>query len=205
MKRTAFVIVMVLVGGLPAVAHAQGRSSSVQGFGGLTFGTSDFGPNSTASNFGGAVSTALTPNIEIIGEGGRMSDIKPPLFELLDLTPVNLRVSAWYAQGGVRLIASPRLAVRPYTEATAGIARLRTSVSGFSGAGAAAINTALGFLNTTEPMFGLGAGVMLGAGPLAVDVGYRYRRIPADGLASVLNAGSAYQVNEARIGVGVRF
>ena len=36
----------------------------------------------------------LTPNIQIVGEVGRLSDIKPPLLDLLDFTPFDLRVSA---------------------------------------------------------------------------------------------------------------
>ena len=205
MKRIVFVKAMVAVCGLPAVARAQSRNSSAQGFGGITFGTSDFTGASAASSFGAGVTTGLTPNIQIIGEGGRMSDIKPALYELLDFTPVDLRVSAWYAQGGVRLIASPHLAVRPYTEATAGMARLHTGLSGLSGVTGAIANTALGFLNRTEPMLGLGGGVVFGTGPVAFDLGYRYKRIMAGGVESALNAGNAYQVNEARVGVGIRF
>jgi hypothetical protein len=205
MKRIVFLMAMVAVCGFPVVARAPSRTSSVQGYGGVTFGTSDFAGLSAASSFGAGVSTGLTPNIQIIGEGGRLSDIKPPLFELLDLTPVNLRVSAWYAQGGVRLIASPHLTVRPYSEATAGIARLHTGLSGLTGVSATIVDGALGFLNRTEPMLGLGAGVVFGAGPVAIDFGYRYKRIMASGVQSVLNAGDAYQVNEARVGVGVRF
>jgi opacity protein-like surface antigen len=54
-------------------------------------------------------------------------------------------------------------------------------------------------------VLGLGGGVVIGAGPVALDVGYRYKRINAGGIPAALNAGNAYQVNEARIGVGVRF
>lgn len=206
MKRAAFVFVLLFVCGVPA-AHAQYRTATVQGFGGLTFGTSsfDFGGSSFSSNVGGSVSGALTPNIELFAEGGRMTDIKPPFLDLLDLTPVGLRVSAWYGTGGVRLIASPQHTVRPYAEASAGFARLRAGVSGLDGLDAALVNTALGFLNTTEPVLGFGGGLMLGSGPIAVDIGYRYKRIDADGVPSILNAGKTYQVNEARIGIGVRF
>lgn len=202
---TRFILFAVLVCGVPAAAHAQSGNTSVQGFGGLTFGTSEFGRNSMASSFGASVTQGLTPNIQIIGEGGRLSDIKPPVLDLLDITPLDLRVSAWYAQGGVRLIGSPNLAVRPYTEATAGVARLRTGLSGFGGQADAILETALGFLNRTEPMLGLGGGIVVGAGPVAVDIGYRYKRILASGVASALNGGNAYQVNEARVGVGLRF
>jgi hypothetical protein len=191
---------------LPAAARAQSANTSVQGFGGLTFGmSSTLGRTSTASALGGIVAAGLTPNIQIVGEVGRLSDIRPPLFDLLDFTPVNLRVSAWYGEGGVRFIASPRSAVRPYAEATAGFARLSTGLSGFGGRTDAVIRTGLAFLDRTEPLLGVGAGVLLEHGRLALDVGYRYKKITATGVASALNAGNAYQVNEARIGLGVRF
>jgi opacity protein-like surface antigen len=54
-------------------------------------------------------------------------------------------------------------------------------------------------------LLGIGAGVLLEHGRLGLDVGYRYKKITATGVASALNAGNAYQVNEARIGLGVRF
>jgi hypothetical protein len=187
-------------------ARAQSANTSVQGFGGLTFGTSStLGRTSMATTLGGIVATGLTPNMQIVGELGRLSDIKPPLFDMLDFIPVNLRVSAWYGEGGVRFIASPHSVVRPYAEATAGIARLSTRLSGFGGRTDAVIDTGLAFLNRTEPLLGLGGGVLLEGGPFALDVGYRYKKIMATGVASALNAGNAYQVNEARIGLGVRF
>ncbi len=204
MRRMLF-LAAVLVCGWTGVAGAQSLNRSVQGFGGVTFGSSELGRTSRASSVGGVVAAGLTPNIQIIGEGGRLSDIKPPLLNLLDFTSVNLRVSAWYAEGGVRFIASPHLSVRPYTEATAGMARLRTGVSGLSGRTDVIVATALEFFNRTEPMLGVGGGVVFGAGPISVDAGYRYKRIVASGLASAVNAEDAYQVNEARVGVGIRF
>ena len=51
------------------------------------------------------MSTASIPDDLLLRE--RFTDIKPPLFDLLDFTPVGLRVSAWYGEGGVRFIASP--------------------------------------------------------------------------------------------------
>lgn len=199
------VLAAALACAVPAAAAAQGLNKSVQGFGGLTFDTSAIGRTSTAPSVGGVVTARLTPNIQIVGEGGRMSDIKAPLLDLLDFAPVTVRVSAWYAQGGVRFIPFPALIVRPYTEATAGIAHLQTGLSGFSGPTAGIVESALGFTDRTDPLLGLGGGVELGRGPLVVDAGYRYKRIVASGLASALNAGDAYQVNEARIGVGIRF
>lgn len=205
MQRTAFIVVTALVCTLPTAAAAQSGNSSVQAFGGVTFGGSDFVDAATATTVGAAVHVGLTPNIQIIGEGGRMSNIAPGVYDLLDFTPVDLGVSAWYAQGGVRLIASPAAGVRPYGEATAGVARLRTDVSGVSGVPGDVLDTALNFLDRTEPMFGLGAGLVFGAGPVAVDVGYRYKHIRTSGLPSVLNAGRGFGVNEVRVGIGVRF
>jgi hypothetical protein len=202
--RKTLVLLVVFLCSWPAAAHAQGKSS-IQGFGGFTFGTSNLGGSTMAPSVGAAVSTALTPNIHIVGEGGRLSDIKPPLYELLDFTPFDLRMSAWYAQGGVRFITSPTSAVRPYTEATAGFARLNAGLSGFGDDVDSVLAAALGFTERTSPMFGLGGGVVIGAGPVAVDVGYRYKRIVAGGIAAALNAGDAYQVNEVRVGLGVRF
>ena len=177
----------------------------MQGFGGLTFGSSSIiGGTSTASVLGGVVTAAITPNVVVIGEVGRLADIKPPVLDLLDFSPVDLRVSAWYGQGGVRFIAG-RSAVRPYAEATAGMARLSTGVSGLGDRTDAIVSAALPFLNQTEPMLGVGGGVLLTNGPLAVDVGYRFKKILANGVSSALNFGDAYQVNEVRFGVGVRF
>ena len=205
MKRTTFIVITAFVWLLPTAAAAQSGNSSVQAFGGLTFGSSDFVGSSTASNVGGAVHVGLTPNIQMVGEGGRMSDVSPGLYDLLDLTSVGMDISAWYAQGGVRIIGSPGSVVRPYGEATAGVARLRTHLTGVSGPTETIVDTAFGFLNRTEPMFGLGAGIVFGAGPVAVDLGYRYKHIRTSGLPSVLNAGDAFRVNEVRVGVGVRF
>jgi len=203
--RRLVILSAVLVCALPAAARAQ-ANSSIQGFGGLTFGTSSgLGGVSTASTFGGTITAGLSPNMQIIGEVGRLSDIKPPLFDLLEFTPVDLRVSAWYGEGGIRFIASPNSAIRPYGEASAGFARLSTGLAGFNGRTDAIIDAGLSFLNRTEPMLGAGAGVLMERGPLALDVGYRYKKIMATGAAAALNAGNAYHVNDVRIGVGIRF
>jgi opacity protein-like surface antigen len=183
---------------LATAAHAQ--SSQFQGFGGLTFGDV-----ASSSTFGGGFAVPVTDNIQFIGEGGRMTDVMPSLVDnILDLTPVDLRVSAWYGEGGVRLIGSSRRAIRPYAEATAGMARLTTA---FTGAGAADdfVNGTLGFFGTTEPLVGLGGGVMVQGGPVFLDLGYRYKKIFAgDSLQSFLTGGD-FSVNQVRIGAGVRF
>ena len=204
MRRVILAAALLVAFAIPA--RAQDGNSEVQGFGGMTFGTSTFLGTSTSSTFGGRVAIGLLPNLQAIVEGGRMTDIKPPLLDLLDFTPVDLRVSAWYGEGGVRFIASPYSHVRPYGEATAGFARLSTGLRGINGRADAIIETGLDFFNRTEPMLGAGGGIVVQGGPLTLDLGYRYNKILAgNGVASALNAGKAYSINQVRVGVGVRF
>lgn len=204
MKNAILVAAFAAVCGLPAIARAQ-SNTEIQGFGGMTVGTSTFG-SAASPTFGGRVAVGLTPHIQAIGEGGRLADISSPLFDLLDLTDVGVRVSAWYGEGGVRFIASPHSSVRPYAEATAGFARLNAGVSGLSGTTGTIVNTALNVLNQNQPMLGAGGGVMLGNGPVMIDAGYRYKQISAGNtIASALNAGKPYRINQVRIGLSFRF
>jgi opacity protein-like surface antigen len=205
MRKLIVVSALAVACAMPAVARAQSGKGEVQGFGGLTVGTSAFG-SAVSPTFGGRVNVGLTPNIQVIGEAGRLADIKSPLLDLIDFTDFGVRVSALYGEAGVRFIASPRSAVRPYGEATAGFARLNASVSGLSGRTDAIVDTALGLINSTRPMLGVGTGVLLQAGPMSVDLGYRYKKIsPGNTVASLLNAGKDYQVNQVRVGIGFRF
>jgi hypothetical protein len=187
-----------LVLSLATAAHAQ--SSQIQGFGGLTFGDV-----TSSSTFGGGVAIPLTDNVQIIGEGGRITDVMPSLLDtILDFTPVDVRISAWYGEGGIRFIGPSSRAIRPYAEATAGMARLTT---GFDGAGRVDdfVNGALGFFGETEPLLGVGGGVLVQGGPVFLDVGYRYKKIlVGDSLQSFLTGGDL-SVNQIRIGAGVRF
>jgi opacity protein-like surface antigen len=203
--RRAITLATVLLVVVPAAARAQVGNSSVQGFGGLTFGTSSFLPKTETAPLGGVVAIGISPNIQAIGEIGRMSNIEPSLYDVLEFTPVEFNLSAWYWEGGVRFIASPHMAVRPYAQATAGIARMHASLSGLGDRFDPFVNAALQFMNTNEPVLGAGVGVLLERGPLSVDIGYRYKKINAGGIPSYINAGDAYQINEARVGIGVRF
>lgn len=199
MRRNLLVFAaLVSVLALPSAARAQ--HAQLGGFGGLTFG--DVASDST---FGGGLAVSLTDNIQIIAEGGRMNDVMPALVDsIIDLTPLDVRVSAWYGEGGLRIIGSSRRAVRPYAEATAGIARLRTGFSGISDADPI-INGALGLFDRNEPLIGAGGGVIVEGGPVYLDLGYRYKRIMAgDSLQSLLTGGE-FSVNSLRFGVGLRF
>jgi opacity protein-like surface antigen len=204
MKRWIVTAALVALGVWPATARAQGPSE-LQGFGGVTVGTSTFG-SAVSPTFGGRFGFDLTPNLQAIGEAGRLADIESPLFDLLDFTQIGVNVSAFYGEGGVRFIASPRSGVRPYGEATAGFARLKASVSGLGGNTGGIVDTALNLINSTRPVLGVGGGVVFQAGPVSLDIGYRYKKISAGNtLAALLNGGRDYQVNQVRLGAGFRF
>jgi opacity protein-like surface antigen len=64
----------------------------------------------------------------------------------------------------------------------------------------------LGLTDTRDPMVGAGGGVLIQAGALHFDVGYRYKRIMANSaVSSLLSAGSELQSHQVRFGAGVRF
>jgi opacity protein-like surface antigen len=189
----------------PTPAPAPALKTEVQGFGGITVGTSAFG-SAAAPSFGGRVNVDLLPNLQAVGEFGRLADLQSSLFNLLDYTGVGVHLNAWYGEGGVRFIAAPRSAVRPYAETTFGFAKLSTTISGLSGTSNAIADAGLVFLNRSEPVLGVGAGIEFRRGPVALDMGYRFKKISTGNLVSeALNGGSDFKVNQFRIGVGVRF
>ena len=192
---------------LPAAALAQERTASAVGFGGMS--ANSFSSSSPFSNvdFGVTVAKELTPNIQAIGEFGRVGNMLPSLTSgLLSFTPYDVRVSALYGEGGVRLLAAPGSGVNPYVEATAGIARLTPHVSGFGSVADAIAGTGLGFLRSTDPMLGFGGGILLRGGPVVADVGYRYKQVAGgDSFATLLGVGQNLRAHQVRFGIGVRF
>lgn len=197
MRRAFIATAFVCALALPAAARAQ--NAQIQGFGGLTFGDV-----TSSATFGGGIAVPLGDNMQIIAEGGRMSDLMPSLAgTLIDLTPIDFGISAYYGEAGLRVLAPPHRAVRPYAEATAGFARLRGTLDGTRVDGV--VNTALGFLGRNEPMLGVGGGVILQGGPVFVDLGYRFKKIYASDSLQALLTGGDFNVNQVRFGVGVRF
>ena len=107
MTRLTTAVVFVASLAVPGHASAQERSF-VQGFGGLSLGSS-FGFTNSSSDFGGVFGSHVTPNMTIVGEAGRIGNVLPPVADaLFDLSPFDYSASAWYAQGGVRSIALTR-------------------------------------------------------------------------------------------------
>ena len=184
----------------PAVALAQSGAGQVQAFGGLTLRGI-----TPASTFGGSLAVPVGDHVQILAEGGRMSDVMSgPLATLVSFSPVDVKVTAYYGEGGVRFLGSPNRVVRPYAEATAGFARLHTRVAGL-GEVDPLVNAALGFLGSTQPVLGGGAGVMIQGGPVLVDLGYRYHHFGSGNSLQNALTGGGFDSHQLRMGVGIRF
>lgn len=201
MRTTSFAAILVATLLVSSAVSAQEPRASVQGFGGVGVGSF----TTPTTNFGGAITGDLTPNIQLVGEAGRLSNILPSTTQqLFDLSPVGFSASAFYAQGGVRLTTGSG-SLRPYAEASGGIARLTPHVSGIDGLPGALTNVGLAFLNRTAPIGTVGAGVTLHAGNFVADAGYRRHQVFSDSWMEALALGGSLSTNEVRFGVGVRF
>jgi len=201
-RTTLFLLVVCLA---PAAALAQDRTASAVAFGGAS--VNSFAVSGSNVDFGVTVGKELTPNIQLVGEFGRIGNMLPLLSTgLLSLSPYDVRVSALYGEGGLRLLAAPESGVNPYVEATAGIARLSPHVGGFGATEDLITGMGLGLLRRTEPILGVGAGIMLRGGPLVADVGYRYKQVSGgDALFDALSLGQTPRAHQVRFGIGVRF
>jgi len=205
MRFACAVAVAVLSLAAPVRAYAQ---TSLDAFGALpTNQLTSFGDSGIPFDFGGRVGFEVLPGVQVMGEFGRLGNVMPDLIGIgLGLTGLNLKASAFYGEGGVRLLASPRSAVSPYVEGSAGVAHLQFGVNGFGSATDAIVRTALSFVDTSDPIVGGGGGVLLHGGPLQIDLGYRYKRILAGNtLSSILSTGDQLDVHQLRFGVGLRF
>ena len=202
MRISSFAATLFATLFVTSAASAQEPRASVGGFGGLGMGSLAT-PN---TNFGAVITGDLTPNLQLLGEVGRLGNVLPSTTQMLfDLSPVGLTASALYAQGGVRLTRGSS-GVRPYAEASAGIARLQPHITGLGGGLPGAIaDLGLTFLNRTAPIGTLGAGVTLHAGNFVADVGYRHHQVFSDSWIQTLALGNRLSTNEVRFGVGVRF
>ena len=202
MRTLPFAAILVAVLSLASSAHAQEPHAAVQAFGGLGVGSF----TTTNTNFGGSVSGDLTPNIQVVGEVGRIGNVLPSMTQtLIGLTPVDFNVSAWYGQGGVRFTGGSS-AFRPYAEASAGIARLDPHLSGLGpGLPSVIANAGLSLLNRTAPIASIGGGVTFQGGAFLADIGYRHRRVFSDSWIDALALGDSLSTNEVRLGFGVRF
>lgn len=199
-KLACFIGAAVISVAVPAASFAQ-NGGQIQGFAGLTL--RDFNPSSTA---GGSVAVRVTDNVQIFAEGGRLSNITwAPLAELINISPIDARVSANYGEAGIRILMSRNRAVRPYAEASAGFARLNLGLKGLGDRTDPIVNAALGLFDTTQPMYGAGAGVLVQGGPVLLDLGYRVHKIRAGNTVQRALTGGDLTVQQMRLGIGFRF
>jgi hypothetical protein len=197
------VVSIVLV---PARSVAQ---TSLDAFGSVRMDhLASLGDSGFPVDFGGRVSFDVVPAVQLFGEFGRLGNVMPPLVETgLAFTQLNLTASAFYGEGGVRLLAAPHSAVTPYVEGTAGVANLSFGARGVGSTTDALIRAALNLVDTRDPLFGVGGGLLLQGGPIRLDLGYRYKYIqPNSALSSFLGTGGQkLQSHQVRFGAGVRF
>ena len=198
-SRAALTVALSLV--VASAAHAQGTGTA-QGFGGYSIGA----PNRPAPSLGGTVTLALTPNVHVIGEAGRLGNVLPSLSSNLLAVP-DVKVSAFYGEGGIRALAgSATSSFRPYVEGTFGAARLDISSTRLNGVGNALLDVGTAFIDRTSPTLGAGGGVLAQAGPIVFDLGYRYKQLLDTGtLGAVLGLGQELRTHEVRAGFGLRF
>jgi hypothetical protein len=199
----ALAVVSVVIAPSPASAQV-----SIDGFGGVQMDhVASLGDSGFPVDFGGRVSFDVVPAVQVFGEFGRIGNVMPSLLETgLAFTRLDVTASAFYGEGGVRLLAAPRSAVSPYVEGTAGVAHLRLGARGLGSTSDAVIRAALNLVDTRDPLFGVGGGILKRAAPLNVDLGYRFKRIVSNStLSSVLSVGQELQSHQIRFGVGVRF
>lgn len=205
--RFAIATTLAVLGVLIAPARSSAQTS-LDAFGALPVDhIASLGDSGFPVDFGGRVSFDALPAVQLFGEFGRLGNVMPPLLETgLGFAGLNLTASAFYGEGGVRLLAAPHSAVTPYVEGTAGVAHLGFGTSGFGSTTDAIVRAALNRVDTRDPIFGVGGGLLMQGGPLRFDVGYHYKRIMANSaLSSVIGAGQELQSHQIRFGAGVRF
>ena len=110
--RIAVAIAFAAVLALP---HASEAQTSLDGFGAFsTNQLTSIGESGVPVDFGGRVSFEFVPGVQAFGEFGRLGNVLPSVVALpLSFAPVDLRVSAFYGEGGIRLLAAPWSGVSP--------------------------------------------------------------------------------------------
>jgi hypothetical protein len=186
----------------PIPAHAQG-AGAIAGFGGVSIS----GTSAIVPDVGGNLSFELTPGVAVIAEAGRVGNVLPPLADaLFSATNSGVRASAFYGEGGVRFRLAPHARVSPYAEATAGVARLAVTSDRLGPLAGGLTSAAMAYLGRTGPVAGAGGGILVSAGPVLFDLGYRYKQFfPAEALETVLGLGQPLRSHQVRAGFGVRF
>ena len=185
-----------------SAASAQERRNAVEGFGGLGLGSLTT-PN---TNFGGVITGSLTPNIQLLGEVGRLGNVLPSTTQtLFESEPCRLQcVGVLCGRGRAahsRLVRSPSV--------HGGLRRDRATESTPLGhrvwRSSVIANAGLRFLNQAAPIASVGGGVTFHAGAFVADIGYRHHQVFSDSWVQAFALGGTLSTNEVRVGMGVRF
>lgn len=188
-------------------AQAQTRGAVV-GLGGVTFGTE------TAAQFGGHVVGDVTDNVQVYGSLVRMQNVLPRYVQedlddasalLTALTGVrwdfSAKAPAVVGSGGVRLFAKTDQ-VRPYVLGGLGFAKVNGTIREIDFGDITDELIADGYLDrgdveATKFLWEVGGGIEVPAGPLLVDVGYRFRKLTG--------VDEGFNISSLGFGLGVRF
>src|SRR5262245_18091441 len=94
--------ILTVLGVVAVPAHSTAQTS-LDGFGALSFNqASSINDSGIPLDFGGAVGYELAPGLPLSGEFGRLGNVLPDVVALpLSFSPFDLRVSAFYGEGGV--------------------------------------------------------------------------------------------------------
>ena len=194
--RLAVLALVFSLMAVPAVAQNRG---AVYGLGGLTFGTE------TGGVFAGGGSAAITENVAIIGEVGRITNVLPENVQdvvdlVLDLTELgtglesslDVKVPVVYGFGGVRVTGGSDSRVTPFAEGGFGVAQLTLDLDlQVAGINVSEIIDLFDFADETVAMFVAGGGVNVQVNDQAsVDAGFRYTRLFSEG--GGVNVGQVY-------------
>jgi len=195
------VLAITLSLGVARTTAAQTKGTA-QGFGGFSVNQAV----NPLPSLGGTLTLALTEHVHVVGEVGRLGSVAPSVVTSLLEVP-GVHVSALYGEGGLRALAGgSNSAVRPYVEGTFGVSRLDVSSTRLNSFGNALIDVGTSFLDRNSPMIGVGGGVLLRAGPVVFDAGYRYKQLlDTNAVGAAFGLGQRLSSSDVRVGVGFRF
>ena len=172
---TAVAVLGVLIA--PTRSFAQ---TSLDGFGALSIGhLASIGDSGIPVDFGGRVSFDAVPAVQVFGEFGRIGNVMPIAArdwaviyavrcDCLRVLRRGWRAACWLRLGrrSARTWRAPP-ASRIYGSVREGLARRADAI----------VRAAMNLVDTRDPLFGVGGGILMRAGPLQVDLGYRFKRI----------------------------
>ena len=197
----SWVLAVTLSLGVARTTAAQTKGTA-QGFGGFSVNQAV----NPLPSLGGTLTLALTEHVHVVGEVGRLGSVAPSVVTSLLEVP-GVHVSALYGEGGLRALAGKANSkIRPYVEGTFGVSRLDVSSTRLPSWGNALVDAGASFLDRNSPLMGVGGGVLLQAGSLVFDAGYRYKQLlDSNTLGTVFGLGQNLRSNDVRVGVGFRF